>query len=100
MCSYTRAQAADPSLSRPWVGQALIAETIASAEALDLYRHAYELHAHPQALFGFGYASASDVLSVQWCGALCIRCSELYLSIFVWCATSKFTYTDIWSVWS
>eukprot|EP00041_Stephanoeca_diplocostata_P033189 m.1091419 g.1091419 ORF g.1091419 m.1091419 type:complete len:1666 (-) comp24287_c0_seq8:200-5197(-) len=53
--SFTRAQAADPSLSRPWVGQALIAETIASPEALDLFRHAYELHAHPEALYGFGY---------------------------------------------
>lgn len=35
------------------VSQAMIAERISSVESLDLYRHALELHHHPQACFGF-----------------------------------------------
>ena len=51
--AFSVAQSLEPSLSRAWVGQAMIAERIGSVESLDLFRHALELHHHPQACFGF-----------------------------------------------
>lgn len=53
--AFAMAQAIEPTKSLAWAGQAMVAEFSGSAEALDLYRHAYELHPHPQACLGFSY---------------------------------------------
>lgn len=53
--AFSMAQAVEPSLSRAWVGQAMVAECYSLKDALDLYRHAYELYPNPQACLGFGY---------------------------------------------
>ena len=53
--AFSTAQSLDPSMSRAWVGQAMIAEKMGSKEALDLFRHALELHNHPSACIGFAF---------------------------------------------
>lgn len=42
-------------MARAWIGQAMIAEKMGSEEALDLFRHAVELHNHPSACLGFAF---------------------------------------------
>lgn len=37
------AQSADPDHVEAWVGQAMVAESIASPEAMDLFRHSSQL---------------------------------------------------------
>ena len=44
--AFSQAQAADPGYVQAWIGQALVAETIGNAEAMDLFRHACELRYH------------------------------------------------------
>ena len=44
--AFSQAQAADPGYVQAWVGQALVAETIGNAEAMDLFRHACDLQYH------------------------------------------------------
>eukprot|EP00045_Choanoeca_perplexa_P018024 m.274639 g.274639 ORF g.274639 m.274639 type:complete len:1569 (+) comp17691_c0_seq2:37-4743(+) len=51
--AFSHAQALDPGLARAWIGQAMVATTMASREALDLLRHAFELFPHPTAALGF-----------------------------------------------
>jgi hypothetical protein len=41
--AFAQAQAHDPSLSRAWVGQALVAESIGDEVTDDLFRHTVEL---------------------------------------------------------
>lgn len=53
--AFAMAQAIEPAMARAWVGQAMVAESFGSTEAMDLYRHAFELYPHPQACLGFGY---------------------------------------------
>jgi tetratricopeptide (TPR) repeat protein len=57
--AFAAAQAIEPSLARPWVGQAMLSERVAPTETLDLFRHAYELSPHAQACLGFGTHVAS-----------------------------------------
>ncbi len=40
------AQSADPDQMEAWVGQALVAESIGSPEAMDLFRHSTQLGYH------------------------------------------------------
>ncbi|XP_076800929.1 superkiller complex protein 3-like [Clavelina lepadiformis] len=51
--AFKTAQSLDPSYVNSWVGQALIAESIGSEEAMDLFRHSTELGLHSQASIGY-----------------------------------------------
>jgi len=42
--SFSKAQLVDPEYSIGWFGQALIAETLGSAESAELFEHAYSLN--------------------------------------------------------
>ncbi|KAL9987357.1 hypothetical protein ACROYT_G001647 [Oculina patagonica] len=52
--AFKNSQALDPSYTAAWIGQASIAETIGSEEAMDLFRHTTELGSHVEG--GIGYA--------------------------------------------
>ena len=63
------AQSADPDQIEAWVGQALVAESIGSPEAMDLFRHSTQLGYHvsylPEAcVAGHGYSIRLVCLSV------------------------------------
>ncbi|XP_070543416.1 tetratricopeptide repeat protein 37-like [Ptychodera flava] len=53
--AFKVAQSLEPSYVACWIGQALVAETIGSEEAMDLFRHTTELATHLEG--SVGYAS-------------------------------------------
>jgi superkiller protein 3 len=66
--AFAMAQAIEPSLSRPWVGQAMLSElfpsqnrAVSDRETLDLFRHALELATHPQASPPFRICTSSKL---------------------------------------
>jgi len=44
--AFKKAQACNPAYAQSWIGQAMIAETIANDDAMDLFRHSTELLFH------------------------------------------------------
>nr|XP_032824456.1 tetratricopeptide repeat protein 37 isoform X2 [Petromyzon marinus] len=51
--AFKVAQSLEPSYVASWIGQALIAETIGSDEAMDLFRHTTELGVHVEGALGY-----------------------------------------------
>ncbi|CAN0074756.1 unnamed protein product [Lampetra planeri] len=51
--AFKVAQSLEPSYVASWIGQALIAETIGSDEAMDLFRHTTELGMHVEGALGY-----------------------------------------------
>lgn len=51
--AYSWAQKIDPAYIHCWIGQALIAETLAKDDAMDLFRHASQLGYHHEAATGY-----------------------------------------------
>lgn len=50
---FWRGQSTLPSYPQSWIGQAIIAEVIREAEAMDLFRHASRLGYHPESALGY-----------------------------------------------
>ncbi|XP_049625130.1 SKI3 subunit of superkiller complex protein [Suncus etruscus] len=53
--AFKMAQSLDPSYLMCWIGQALIAETVASYDTMDLFRHTTELSMHTEGAIGYAY---------------------------------------------
>nr|XP_006811551.1 PREDICTED: tetratricopeptide repeat protein 37-like [Saccoglossus kowalevskii] len=53
--AFKIAQSLEPSYVACWIGQALIAESIGSQEAMDLFRHATELGTHLEGCLGYAH---------------------------------------------
>ncbi|XP_076648879.1 superkiller complex protein 3 [Halictus rubicundus] len=53
--AYSQAQRADPAYINSWIGQAIIAETMARKEAIDLFRHSIQLGYHNEAALGYAH---------------------------------------------
>ncbi|XP_054721060.1 tetratricopeptide repeat protein 37-like [Uloborus diversus] len=51
--AFVKAQSTEPTYPLSWIGQAFIADKIAHAETMDLYRHASTLGSHTEALLGY-----------------------------------------------
>ncbi|XP_063956194.1 tetratricopeptide repeat protein 37-like [Lytechinus pictus] len=52
--AFAVAQSLEPNYVQCWIGQSILAETVGSQEAMDLYRHTTELTTHIES--GLGYA--------------------------------------------
>lgn len=62
--AFSVAQSLQPGLSLAWIGQAYVAEQMSHTEALDLFRHAFELHPHSAASLGLGYHVVASSVTV------------------------------------
>ncbi|KAK5647507.1 hypothetical protein RI129_002399 [Pyrocoelia pectoralis] len=51
--AFSQAQRADPNYVNSWIGQAMIAETMAMDDAMDLFRHSTQLGYHDEGAIGY-----------------------------------------------
>ena len=63
--AFSKAQCVFPGFAGSWIGQAMIAEQRGDGEALDLFRHAFELQSLPQACVGYAYHVAGEAVALQ-----------------------------------
>ncbi|XP_008195456.1 superkiller complex protein 3 [Tribolium castaneum] len=53
--AFSQAQRSDPNYVNSWIGQALLAETLAHEDAMDLFRHSTQLRVHKQGALGYAH---------------------------------------------
>ncbi|KAM6965620.1 superkiller complex protein 3 [Aplochiton taeniatus] len=70
--AFKIAQSLEPLYVNCWIGQALIAETVGSYDAMDLFRHTTELSTHTEGVKGYAYWVCATLLDKS------NRASELY----------------------
>lgn len=61
--AYSWAQRVDPAYVNCWVGQAMIAEKVASRDAMDLFRHTTQLSYNSQSVIGYAHWVLSTMLN-------------------------------------
>ncbi|ELT99404.1 hypothetical protein CAPTEDRAFT_188519 [Capitella teleta] len=53
--AFKTAQSLEPSFATSWIGQALVAEAVGHADAMDLFRHTTDLSFHRESALGYAH---------------------------------------------